>query len=65
MVEERKALEKAMLESGSAEDWTIAFWRGHFGVSNVSEGRRGCGLVRFVMLEFICLLGVFIARKET
>ena len=29
MVEETKALEKAMLESGSAEDWTIAFWRGH------------------------------------
>ena len=34
-------------------------------VSNASEGRRGCGLVRFVMLEFICILGVFIAGRET
>ena len=34
-------------------------------VSNASEGRRGCGLVRFVMMEFICILGVFIAGRET
>ena len=29
MVEETKALEKVMLESGSAEDCAIAFWYGH------------------------------------